>query len=249
MRTVKATATWMAVLVGMTVPAAGQEVDSGAVQKRLPAELQCLRKAHARLGETVRLLRQSHAQMRASDDERVTRDAARAVVALEERIRELLGEMERCTPDDAGGEKVAHVEPDPDPAEEAVAEPNPAVQVVERDRALGPHVHVVAGQKVDGKGTLPDRAVQGAVTRAAGALHACYDRLVERGALQKGELSLLFTVTGVGHVRGVDVERSSLGGPAFARCVELGARRVMRVDTRPSGGSVSYGYTLRFGPD
>lgn len=238
--------------LGPGVHAAAQDVDAAAVADRAPAELQCLQAAQGQLEQAIRLLRQSYAQLRSASDPRLRRDAARAIVSLEQRIDELARDMRQCVRSAATageGSGVVVVEAPQSETEKAVAQPNPATDVVERDRYLGPHLHVVVGEKVDGHGRVPEQSVRDAITNIARPLSACYGRLVDRGALQRGELVLLFTVTPDGRVRHVKVERGTIGNRAFARCVIRGAQRRMRRIAPSVGGEATYSYTFRFGPD
>lgn len=225
------------------------EVDVDAVRARAKTELRCLRAAHARLGKTLELLDDFYAQMRRASSANIARDAAQAIVSLEKRIRELTTDLDTCmrgAPKE--GPRVRHVEPAPDPAADAVAKPNPATDVVERDRSLGPYVRILVGEKVDGTGRVPERSVRNGVTRIARPMQACYERLVERGALEKGKVVLVFTVTPKGRVRKTRVERSTLGGRTLSRCIEQRVRRVLRVDAPAVGGEATYSYTFQLGP-
>ncbi|MFW5876235.1 MAG: AgmX/PglI C-terminal domain-containing protein [Myxococcota bacterium] len=242
--------TGMALLLSVSAARADDaELDVSAVRDRAKTELRCLRAAHARLGKTIELLDDYYEQMRGASNAGVARDAAQAIVSLEKRIRELTGDLRTCmgkAPKEDGRAKV--VEAERDPATGAVAEQNPATDVVERDRSLGPYVRIVVGEKVDGTGRVPERSVRNAVTGIARPMQACYERLVERGALEKGELILVFTVPPEGRVRKTRVERSTLGNRAFSRCIERRVRRVLRLDAPAVGGDATYSYTFQLGP-
>lgn len=231
--------------------AAAQDVDANAVANRTPAELSCLQAAEARLSETIQLLRQAYAQLRSSASSKVKQDAARTVTSLEQRLRELSADVAKCvhvsSKRGANG-NVVYVEPPPDSAAAAVAKDTSAIAVVERDRALGPNLKVEVGEQVDGTGRVADQAVRDAVTRIAYPVSMCYARLLDRQALEKGELVLLFTVTPAGKIRHIQVERSTVGDAPFTRCVTRSARRSMRIDSPAVGGSATFSYELQLGP-
>jgi hypothetical protein len=242
---------WVAgplVVMSGHVGAQGSDVDEGAVQARLPRQLQCLEAAQERTTATVRLLREALVQMRSAKGPQVRRDAARAAVSLEGRLRELAADMAQCVPADAEARPVAYVEASADPTADAVAQENPATHVVERDRKLGPYLRVELGEQVDGTGRLAPGVVRDGVTRLASPLHGCYERLARDGLLPQGKLVILFTVTPRGDVQRVRVEEDTVGGPAFARCVTHQARRALRVAGRPTGGAATFSYSFRVGP-
>jgi hypothetical protein len=241
----------LAALVLIARPGVAEEhtVDDGKVAERLPAELRCLQGVQRRLDETVRLLGDAQTQMRAARGARIRRDAAQAAEALEQRVRGLARELTRCVDGAPERDDVVYVDPPTAPSERAVAEENPATSVVERDRRLGPYVKVEVGEQVDGTGRVPNAAVRDGITRVAQPLHRCYARLGKHGVLPRGTLVLLFTVTPRGSVRNVKVEQGTVGGPAFARCAHHHARRALRVSSPAVGGSATYSYTFRLGPE
>jgi hypothetical protein len=225
------------------------EVNEAAVRQRVAGELRCLDAAKGRLDEAVRLLREAYVQMGSSGGDRVRRDAARAAESLEQRIRTLSKDLQRCMAEAPQPRQVVYRDAPADPTARAVAEENPATNVVDRNRRLGPYLAVEVGEQVDGAGRVPDGAIRDAVTGIARPLRTCYERLVARSVLERGRLTLLFRVDARGRVVRTRVEEGGLGGPAFARCVAYQSRRHLRVSTPPTGGHADYSYTLQFGPE
>lgn len=231
--------------------ARAQDVDTNAVARRAPAELSCLQQAEAHLSETIQLLHQAYVQLQSSVSAKVKRDAARTVTSLEQRLRKLSADLAKCVHVSGEGSQsasVVYVAPPPDPAAAAVAQDASAITVVERNRDLGPNLKVEVGEQVDGIGKVPDQAVRDAVTRIAYPVSVCYGHLLDRQALEQGELVLLFTVTPTGKVRRIQVERSTVGDASFVRCVTRGARHSMRVDSPAIGGSATFSYKFQLGP-
>jgi len=235
------------------------DVDVNAVQSRAARELSCLDRVSRRLQRKVELMRDAQKQMRrARSDSAARKDAARAVQALEDRVRELLDESAECIEEQAGGSagtaertedgrRVVYVDPPPDPTAEAVAHRNPATDVVQKNDRLSDNVEVERGEKVDGHGRVDQASVKTAVQAIAPRLEHCYGGLVSRGALERGTAILVFTVTPRGRVKKVGVEQARIGGPGFQRCLTAAGRR-LRVRAGSRGGDATYSYTLRFGP-
>jgi TonB family protein len=218
--------------------------DPEEARSRAHRTIDCLERVNRDLETTTRLLREAARQTRASDPA-ARQDAARMVVSLQQRVADLARATKQCVPEEA------HLEPqtrirEPTGNEAAVREAND-LPSVERDAQLTSNVHAEIGQRVDGTGNVPDDAIKRGIRGIAPRLERCYERLVDRGALQSGRLELAFTVTTSGRVRRVSVENSSLGSRSFNRCVQAAGRRI-RPGAGASGGDTRYSYVLHFGP-
>jgi len=215
------------------------------VHARASNEIRCLERVATDLQRSIRLLREAQDQLHASS-QAARDDAARAVESLESRIDDLADAIKTCMPQASGAEQQVIVV-DPVGADARVGMENAATDEVERDAQLAPYVKVVVGQRVDGHGSVSGAAVRAGVRTIASRLERCYGSLVERGALERGELHLVFTVTTSGRVTRVGVENPSIGERRFHRCVQS-AGRAIRIRGSANGGDATYSYTLRFGP-
>lgn len=224
--------------------ARAQDPTPDEAEARASSALACLGPVQSQLTTHVRLLREAKQQLE-SRDAAVRADAARAVISLEQRLDDLGEALRACVPRSARLEPRVEVH-ERTGAEANVAERNAATQVVERDVALRRLVHVVVGERVDGRGNAPPDAVRRSVREVAGRLEQCYESFLERGALQTGTAILSFTVTGNGRVERTTVEQNTLRDTRFASCLRSAAGH-MRIQSGASGGDARYAYTLRFG--
>ena len=224
--------------------ALAQEPDPEAARVSAGRTIDCLERVNHDLENTMRLLRDASQQTR-STSANARRDAAHMVTSLQQRVADLSRALKDCVPEDA------HLTPrtivqEPTGNEASVREHND-IPSVEQDARLADNVHAIIGQRVDGTGHLDDAHVRRGIRSAAGRMERCYEQLVNRGALQTGQLNLVFSITPRGSVRGVRVERSSIDNRRFNRCVQAAGQRI-RPGTGATGGDVRYSYTLRFGP-
>ncbi len=223
-----------------------------AVADRLEREWACVRDKQRELVRTVELMREARAQMaRSPSGSRAHADALAAIESLRQRAVRLEREAIACRTEpsaaaraDAPPEGVVVRTEQPSAAERAVAERNPATRVIERDVLLAGSVHAVVGEQVDGRGTVDAQAVRRAIRAAAPRISRCYDRMVDRGALQRGTIILAFDVEPGGRVTAIRTEQNSFRNQAFAQCVR-GAARGLRVAGGASGGDATISYTLR----
>ena len=225
--------------------ASAQTPSANAAATRATAAHRCLQPLVQRLEGTLRLLQETQAQL-ASSDERVREDAAAAVVSLEQRIAATAEAIQACVPDAARLEPQTRVQ-ELQGAAAAVGQRNAATQVLERDVPLVRNVRVVVGERVDGHGQAPSDLVRRAVRGVGGELQRCYERFLERGALQPGQAVIAFTVTNGGRTIRPSVEGVTIDDRSFQRCLRSAAAHV-RVSGGSSGGDARYAYTLRFGP-
>ncbi len=234
------------VFAALLVPslALAQEPDPDAARTSAQHTVDCLERVNHDLERTMQLLRDAARQTQ-STSENARRDAAHMVTSLQQRIADLSRGLKDCVPEDA------HLTPrtvvrEPTGNEASVREHND-IPSVEQDARLADNVHAVIGQRVDGTGHIDDAHVKRGIRAAAGRMERCYEQLVNRGALQSGQLNLIFSITPRGSVRGVRVERSTFDNRRFNRCVQAAGQRI-RPGTGATGGNVRYSYTLRFGP-
>lgn len=224
--------------------ALAQEASPEDARQSAGRTLDCLERVKHDLETTMRLLRDASRQTRSSDAQ-ARRDAAHMVTSLQQRAADLARALRACVPEDA------HLNPrtvvrEPTGTEASVGEHND-IPSVERDARLADNVRAVVGQRVDGTGHIDDGTVKRAIRSAAGRMERCYEQLVDRGALQSGQLNLIFSITDRGGVRGVRVERSTIANDRFQRCVRSAGQRI-RPPSAARGGDARYSYTLHFGP-
>lgn len=224
--------------------ARAQDPSPEEAASRADSALACLGPVQSQLNTHVRLLREAKEQL-GSRDAAVRADAARAVISLEQRLDDLGEALRACVPRSARLETRVEVR-ERTGVEADVAERNAATQEVERDVALRRLVHVVVGERVDGRGTVPADAIRRSVREVAGRFEQCYEGFLERGALQTGTAIVSFTVTGSGRVERTTVEQNTLRDARFASCLRSAASRI-RIRSGASGGDARFAYTLRFG--
>lgn len=234
----------LALLVAAPLAAQGPSQESvEAVSARSARELSCLEPLQRRLTDTMRLLREARSQMAMTRHGRQAQEhAAQSAAALEQRIREITAQMTACI--EAPSPVTVVTTADPHAAEVE----NEVVPTIDQDRALTDHVRVIVGQRVDGEGNVEPSAIQGAITGIAPRLDACYQRLVERGALERGQAFISFAVNDRARVGRIRVEGVTLGTSTFERCVRSAANH-LRVSAPSDRGITSYSYTIAFGPE
>lgn len=227
-----------------------------AVADRIAAELACVRARHADLIRTVDLMREAQAQMaRSQSGSRAHQDARDAIRSLSQRAIEIERAAIACRSEPsaaaASGAPIGGVITRREPltgSAAAVAQPNAATRVVERDAVLSPNVKAIVGEQVDGEGTVDAGVVRASVRGVASRLSRCYDRLVERGALARGTVILVFTIEPSGRVTEIRTEQNRLGNNAFAQCLRTAARH-MHSSRGAAGGDATFSYTLQFPAD
>ncbi|MAQ15479.1 MAG: hypothetical protein CMN30_11875 [Sandaracinus sp.] len=218
--------------------------DPEVARIRANRTVDCLERVGRDLTTTMDLLRDASRQTQ-SIDQAAARDAAVAVVSLEQRVADLSRALSECVPEEAQLEPRTVVQ-EHTGAEAAVGEAND-IPAVERDAVLTSNVRVVVGQRVDGTGTVADESIQRGIRAIGSRLERCYEQLIERDALQTGTLDLTFTVSTAGRVGDVLVSRSTLTDGRFQSCVRYAGRRI-QPPTAARGGDARYTYSLRFGP-
>ena len=223
-----------------------QEVPSVAdATSRATAAESCLGPLLRRLNTTLTLIRESKAQLRASDA-RAREDAASAIVSLEQRVVQIGDAIRACVPQSARLQ--------PSTRETAltgvaarVGQANAATQIIEQDVPLVANVRVVVGERVDGSGSLPADLVRRAIRSVGAELQRCYGRMLDHGALEAGQAIVAFTVTPSGRVDRPSVEGVTFEDAPFRRCLRRAAGRI-RVAAGAQGGGARFAYTLHFGP-
>ncbi|HEY8430546.1 MAG TPA: hypothetical protein VIL20_19335 [Sandaracinaceae bacterium] len=222
--------------------------DRASAVARVRSLASCLESRHQELQRVLSLLRESEQQRERARDDAVRRDAERAIEALIARAADVQRSARACLQGDlpSPGARVVVRNPPPDPAADAVAEAGGTVRTIETDAELTSNVRIVRGEQVDGEGRIDGDAVRRAVRAIASALGRCYDDYLDRGSMTARELDLVFTFSGAGAARGVDVERSGFRDARFEQCVRS-AGRGLRVSSGPVGGSATFSYRLRFG--
>lgn len=229
--------------LGITLPLAAQDVSDG-VARRSEREISCLGGLHAQLGQVLELLRQARAQMDMQRaDPQARRDAANAVEALEQRARDVIRSMKSCIEAPEPAPPPQQTQPAPFAAEVA----NDPLPTVDEPRRLSDNVRVVSALRVDGVGMVPGTALAQAMTRITPRLDACYQRLVQHGALARGRGILVFSVNERGRVGRIETEGFTIDDHGFQRCVRRAGAH-LRPGAGSDGGISRYSYTLDFGP-
>lgn len=217
--------------------------DPDEADRRARDAIGCAERVHHQLGQTLRLLRETEAQL-AHGDPQVRRDAAAAVLSLEQRLHALAGALGECAPEESEP-GVRTVTREPTGAAAAVGQANDLNRVLENEH-LGGHVTVLVGHRVDGHGRIAATTLRAGMRRVAPYLERCYDRLVDRGAFVEGDVTLSFWVGTRGRVRGISIDRRSLGDREFEGCLQRAARTI-DFERGPTGGEAHYATTLHFG--
>jgi hypothetical protein len=245
--------------------------------ERIDREIACLRAQRERLARLHTLIAEAEAQSRGNTHgAREREDGAAALASLRTQAAEAERAAKLCLEPGtafAAGDTMqvaAHgVTPPHDGVAARLAQPHgtastqaahlgatsPALaqdtaRLVERDVALTSDVHVLRGVHTGGSGTLEHGVVRAAVHAIGTRIGACYDRMVERGALRVGTLALVFDVTGAGRPTRVTVTRTDHGDylddVALSQCVRQ-AGDALRFSQGARGGTATFTYTLQFG--
>lgn len=224
--------------VALVDQARAQDVpSSAAARSRASQASACLSSVTRRAERYVSLLLDAREQL-SSSNEQVRRDAARAIVSLEQSIAELADEMRACVPD-AAQLQTQEVEERLDPNEERVGQAGNAIQRVEENSTLSNRVQIRVGERVDGMGQVDAGALRSAVRRVSGAMDRCFERA------QSGAGALVaFTVSPSGTVRQVSVEYVESAPAGLASCVSRVVRSI-RVRPGARGGDARFSYHFR----
>jgi hypothetical protein len=222
------------------------------ITSRVAREVACLAEKREELARIVHQMEEAQTQMRSASTQQAREHGRLALQSLTQRAirvereipacrRELSARARRPGPPEGVTTRTEAL----DPNEAAVAQPNEATRVIERDAVLQPNVAVVVGQQVDGTGRVAPEEIRAAIRGAAARFSRCYDHLVDRGALTRGNIIVTFRVTSSGRTRAARAHHGTIDDRRFIRCMSSAARRI-RVRSRPSGGDAVYSYTLRF---
>jgi len=245
--------------------------------ERIDREIACLRAQRERLARLHTLIAEAEAQSRASTHgAREREEGAAAIASLRAQAADAERAAKLCLEPGAAfatGETTqvpAHGNtPPPVPVAAHLAQGNgtatthaahlgatsptlaqDTARLIERDTPLASDVRVLRGVHTGGTGSLEHGFVRAAVRAIGPRLAACYDRMVERGALREGTLALVFDVTGSGRPTRVSVTRTDHGDHlddvALGQCVRQ-AGDALRFSQAPRGGTATYTYTLYFG--
>jgi hypothetical protein len=185
--------------------------------------------------------------------EDVRRDARASVEALVERIRSQADRVRLCierahlpesaeVPERRVIEAPRHALAE-EPPRHALAEERGTVHQIESGTAIGPHVRVVRGERVDGSGQAPDRSVENAVRGVGARLSACHDQYTDRLVRREGDVHLSFTAGEGGRVTSSEVEQAGPFDDVMAQCIE---RAALTMNIVGQHGRSVYSYVLRF---
>ena len=226
-----------------------------AATAQLDRGMTCLRDKRERLVRFSQLIHEADTQARMQTG-RAHDDAVTAIVSLERQAADVDRQARRCVgnepspfPAEVTQAPTTHIDPPRDPTSDHVAVAAGSNHVVEHDAPLTDYVRIATGEQVDGLGHVSDEAVRSGVHALAGRLAACYDHMVEHGALRSGQMSLVFTIdAGGGGAHRVAVEGDTLGDSSLRRCVQ-DAGQHLHFSQAAYGGMATFSYALRFGAD
>ncbi len=226
--------------------------ETQAIASRVAREVACLADKREELARIVQQMEEAQTQMRSGRTAQAREHGRLALESLTQRAIRVEREIPACRTELSARarrpgppEGVTTRTEQLSTSEAAVAERNDATRVIERDMVLQPNVAVVVGEQVDGTGRIAREDVRAAVRGAASRFSRCYDRLVDRGALTRGNIVVTFRVTSRGRTTRARAHHGTIRDRRFVRCMTSAARRI-RFRTRPTGGDAVFSYTLRF---
>ncbi len=122
----------------------------------------------------------------------------------------------------------------------------PSGVTLEEHVQLSPHILIEAGRQVSGEGQIDPVPIRNSLRTASARFDRCYAVLVRRESMDRGSLTLHFTLDIRGRASQVAVEGSEFP-ERFNRCVLAAGRRI-RAPSGVRGGDAAIAYTLRFHP-
>jgi hypothetical protein len=208
----------------------------------------CLQSENDQLQRLRQLIEQAAERAGRRDlAEDVRRDARASVEALVERVRTHADRVRRCVEQTHLPEGAVTLERRSDDASPpSLAEDQGTVHQIESGTAIGAHVHVVRGERVDGSGSAPDSSVENAVRRVGARFDACHDQYIDRLVRRAGEIHLSFTAGEGGRVTRSAVEQAGPFDSTMAQCIE---RAALTMNIEGQRGRSVYSYVLRFDLD
>jgi hypothetical protein len=221
------------------LPALAYAQSASDVSERVEREHACLVDVHARITRLKGLFEDAKKQLaRAPSGSAAHRDAGRTIEVLEGKLSEAARDLLECLPRLADAPPVRHVE---------VVQTGEGGSVVRESgrQKLAENVHIVRGERIDGRGRHRAGVVARAVAAQGAELSRCHDQLSERRAFESGDVSLVFTIDERGATRDVVVEGARLGDAAFRSCVRAAGERIRAAAAQ--GGPARYSFELRFG--
>jgi hypothetical protein len=207
----------------------------------------CVAEHQVHLSRLVHLITEAEGRT-GSSDTAVARDAREAITALVHRAHEVRGHLERCIreaqiPSAHDGAEVVPA-PEPSGADATVAGSGGTVQVVHEPEAIGQHVRVVTGERVDGRGTVPQADLRRSMRSFVGSgVDRCYAAYLDRASARSGEVEVSFTAAD-GTIREVAVERSGPFDAPFRACV---VQAVQAMQLHHTSGRTVFSYVLAVG--
>ncbi len=223
-----------------TLAVAQSGADPAAVEARLGGEIRCIAQVHEDIGRDLAMLRSAQSQLRhPRAGSRARADAAAAVEAIERRLDERSRVLRGCaaTPEPA---RATRTETD------GAGDADPLHgRGILGTTSLSRRVRLRVAQHVDGEGELDGPTLEQALRTISHGFERCYDDYLDRHALHRGGLHLVFTAGTNGRVREVQLEAVEVGDRTFERCV-LNAARAMR-GAYARGGDARISAELEFG--
>ncbi len=208
----------------------------------------CITEHQTHLSRLVRLIAEAEGRT-SSSDEAVSRDAREAITALVHRAHDVRAHLELCIreaniPSAQVGTHTVHQAHAPGSPEDRVSEAGGTVQVVHPAEAIGSHVRVVSGERVDGRGTVPHEDLRRSVRTWIGTgVDRCYASYLDRASARSGEVEVTFAAVD-GGIREVAVERMGPFDAAFRTCV---VQAVSAMQLNHTSGRSVFAYVLTVG--
>lgn len=209
----------------------------------------CITEHQTHLSRLVRLIAEAEART-ASSDEAVARDAREAITTLVHRAHDVRAHLRLCIreaqiPPAAGpATHTTHEAHAPGSPEDHVSSAGGTVQMIHPAEAIGSHVRVSSGERVDGRGTVPHEDLRRSVrTYVGGGIDRCYASYVDRASARSGEIEITFAATD-GSIREVAVERIGPFDAAFRTCV---VQAVSGMQLHHTSGRSVFAYVLSVG--
>lgn len=219
--------------------------DAAAVSEVRELE-RCITEHQTHLTRLVRLIAEAEGRT-SSSDTAVANDAREAITTLVQRAHDVRAHLERCVrdaqiPGPPGG-RVVHQDHAAGSTEAAVSESGGTVQEIHPAESIASHVRVVSGERVDGRGTVPNEDLRRAVRSAGSALDRCYAAYVDRASARQGNVEVSFAAVD-GTIREVRIENAGGFDAAFRTCAQ---QAVSTMQLNHTSGRSVFAYAFAIG--
>ncbi|MBN8615083.1 MAG: hypothetical protein J0L92_31085 [Deltaproteobacteria bacterium] len=206
----------------------------------------CITEHQTHLSRLVHLITEAEGRT-SSTDAAVARDAREAITALVQRAHDVRAHLERCVRDaqipGPAGSQVVRQEHAAGSTEAAVSQSGGTVPEIHPAESIGSHVRVVRGERVDGRGTVPNEDLRRAVRSTGSALDRCYASYMDRASARTGNVEISFAAVD-GAIREARVENVGGFDAAFRTCV---TQAVSTMQLNHTSGRSVFAYILAIG--